>query len=174
MTSTPHYIGLKEFVEGFARTLSRAPLKPDYRNGEALRRWLVPVVKAYLADKLGQQDLPYELRQRRSRGKRVIDPFPVLGAAFAPDFTIDVADVPTLAILSTLANDEKTLATKIGSAVGQAIVLAHQYPAVISFVLHRGREEEYQRWPAKEIQLDLWSRHKVMLVIREQPLLGTS
>ncbi|MEE9199068.1 MAG: hypothetical protein V3U26_04655 [Dehalococcoidia bacterium] len=168
MTSNPHYIGLTEFVEDFARTLSRAPVKPRYRDREELRRWLVPVVKAYLADKLGQQEIPYHLWQRRSRGGRAIDSIPIFVAPFVPDLAVEVTQTPILAVLSTLIKDNRTLATKIGAAIGQAIILSHQYPAVISFVLHSVRREEYRLYLEREIQLDLWSRHKIKLVLRDQ------
>ena len=172
MTSNPRYIGLKEFVEDFARTLIRAPIKPEYKDGEELRRWLLPVVKDYLTAKLGQQDIPYNLRQRRSLRKKGVDTLPASGAGFAPDFAIEVTHLPILAILSTLIKDELTLATKIGSAIGQAIILSHQYPAVISFVLYNVQPLEYRLWLEKEIQLDLWSRHKIKLVLRDQARSG--
>ncbi|MFQ5875743.1 MAG: hypothetical protein ACE5JL_18350 [Dehalococcoidia bacterium] len=153
--------------------MTHAPLKPQYRGESSLRSWVTKVVKGYLADKLGPQDLPYDVWQRSSLEKQSLYPLPIFGTAFAPDLAIDVAEKPALAILATLVKDEPTLASRVGSAIGQAIVLSHQYPAVVSFVLLKVRQEEYQHWLAREIQLDLWSNHKVKLVLRDQSISAT-
>ncbi len=168
MTTPSHYIGLREFVEDLATLLSRAPLDTDYNNDGELCGWLGPVVKAYLANNLGQQNLSYDLWQRRSRKKKDVAPLTVFGCNFAPDFSIKVSGAPTLAVLSILVKDNRALPKRIGSAIGQAMVLSHQYPAVLSFVLHPGKQEEPYFLLEREIQLDLWSRHKVKLVLRDQ------
>ncbi|MFQ5933630.1 MAG: hypothetical protein ACE5KI_03195 [Dehalococcoidia bacterium] len=168
MVNGSYYIGLRELVEDFARMLSRAPLNPHYRSREALCRWMFPMIKLYLRAKLGEQELPYDLWRRDLRRKSGINPLTLFATDFAPDFSIDVTEVPTLAILTTLANDERAVPARIGSAIGQGIVLSHRYPAVISFVLYTAGEREHQRWVERELQMNLWSRHKVKLVLREQ------
>lgn len=166
MEEKPRYLGLTELVEEISHQLAWAPLKPNYRSKEGLKGTIASIVKEFLETKLRPLDLRYEVWQRRVEEEGGIEPLYVFGADFAPDLVIDIEDEPTLAIVLTLVKRDIDLPVKLGCAIGQALLYCHQYPAIITLVLHLGKGQEYKHWKDREIQQDLWSTHKIRLVFR--------
>jgi len=89
------------------------------------------------------------------------------GTDFWPDITIEVRELPTIAIEVKLAKRDNDLAESVASAIGKALIYSVQYSHVIAFVLDRTESDLRQHWFDSEIEDQLWENHRINLVIRQ-------
>lgn len=101
------------------------------------------------------------------RDKRKIKSVWAYGTDFRPDITVEVRELPTIAIEVKLAKRDNDLADSVGSAIGKALIYSVQYSYVIAFVLDRTESDLSQHWFDSEIEDRLWENHRISLVIRQ-------
>jgi hypothetical protein len=101
------------------------------------------------------------------RDKRKSKSIWAFGTDFCPAITVEVREMPTIAIEVKLAKRDGILADSVGAAIGQALLYSVQYAYVIAFVLDRTKSDLYKHWFDSEIEARLWDKHSIRLIIRQ-------
>ncbi len=163
MAEELRYLGAADFVDQLSNELLAASLKTEYRSEARLKADVIRAVRKFAQGKFGPLGLPYEI-QERAKG---LQPISIFGTDFCPDLAIEVTEFPAVAFVLKLVKGGGELESKVGSAIGQALIYSRYYPAVIAFVLNMESGETYKHWTDWELKADLWRKHKIRLIIRE-------
>ncbi len=165
MSDPAPYLGLNEVVQGICAALQQAPLRRTYPSHAALVEAVVQIVQGFLAQHLEPLSLEYRIWQAPAElDSSGIQPVYAFGIHFLPDLAVEVSSNPTLAFsIRQLRADP---CSQIRASIGEAMIYSHQYPAVIAFLhgLEQGEGVSYLR--DRAIGDNLWSSHKVRLLIR--------
>jgi hypothetical protein len=101
------------------------------------------------------------------RDRTKIKPVWAFGADFSPSITVEVGDLPTVAIEVRLASREDGTADPVGVAVGRALVYSLQYSYAVAFVLDRSGSHLHKHWLDSEIESRLWDNHRISVIVRQ-------
>ncbi|MFN3974915.1 MAG: hypothetical protein ACK4K2_06580 [Dehalococcoidia bacterium] len=166
--TTPHRLmGINDFAEELARTLLRAPLKDRYSDHEEFKRHLGSLLEAFLKESLDSSQTPYALWSGVAEpGGGGIIPTRAFGQSYIPDLVVDIAGRPTLAILARFVESRQEASDQLAEAIGKALILSAAYPAVFLFCYAPEGVVHPSGLMDREILMDLWSRHKVRVVLR--------
>ncbi|GBD10685.1 hypothetical protein HRbin23_00330 [bacterium HR23] len=166
--TTPHRLmGINDFVEELSRSLLRAPLKDRYADHEEFKRHLAALVEGFLKESLDTAQTPYALWSGVAEpGAQGIVPTRAFGQSFTPDLVVDIAGRPTLAILGRFVGSRRSAGDHLAEALGKALILSAAYPAVFVFCYAPQGAVHPSGLMDREILMDLWSRHKVRVVLR--------
>ncbi|MCS7207050.1 MAG: hypothetical protein NZ951_03835 [Dehalococcoidia bacterium] len=166
--TTPHRLmGINDFVEELARTLLRAPLRDRYSDHEEFKSHLKALMETFLKDSLASAQTPYAVWSGVAEpGAHGIVPTRAFGQTYIPDLVVDIAGRPTLAFLGRFLGNRRTAGDHLAEALGKALVLSAAYPAVFLFCYAPDGAVHPSGLMDREILLDLWSRHKVRVVLR--------
>jgi hypothetical protein len=126
-----------------------------------LRAAVAQVVRGFTEESLAPLNLHYHICDKEG-----LQPVLIFGADFYPDMVIEVGSFPAVAFILKLIGEELEL--KISSAIGQALLYSQHYTAVIALILGPEVGEPHKHWLDWEFKADLWRRHKIKLIIREQ------
>lgn len=151
-----------QIIDGLCEKLQDTEFE-DYNAEDELLLDIGDIVTEYINTELGE--LASVWVNARNRGK--IKSVWAYGTDFWPDITIEVRELPTIAIEVKLAKRDKGLAESIVSAIGKALIYSVQYSHVIAFVLDRTESDLRQHWFDSEIEDRLWENHRISLVIRQ-------
>ncbi len=168
MTELHRFMGISEFVEQVTRELAATPLRSSYPSRTALARQIAQPLSRLLAELLTPLTLPHRLWQgdiNLERGEWV-EPALVFGTEFTPDVVVEIADSPTLAVLTQPVRPGRDASRKVASALGEALLYSHLYPAVVVLLHRPGVDAEYKHLWDREIMNDLWRTHKIRLILR--------
>ena len=167
MSASPRYLGLNDFVEEVSKALLRAPLKERYESHDLLVQDVVQAVERSLKELLGASQVSYHVWQGVAEaGGQGIAPVEAFGNTFVADLVVDVAGKPTLALVVEMVEAPQEAPQKVSSALGEAFIQAHQYPAVLLLFYSPSGAVRVQDLLDRELSMDLWSLHKVRLVAR--------
>lgn len=167
MKKSQRFLGLNEFVEELSQHLAKVRLRSTYRSQTTLAKNLADATKKFLVRRLEPMKLDYFLYQRAGDPEETegIEPIIIFGTHLYPDFVIEVADSPTVAVCVELVKGVPQ-ADKVGAGLGRALACSYKYPAVISLIHHQGEAAEYMSLHNHEISADLWRGHKIRLLVR--------
>ena len=163
----PRYVGLNEMVEELSLKMKLTRFQGDRINQTNIVERLAQTSEQYLAEVLGRQGINYTI------WKEIAGPLGygiqtvlVLGNTFTPNFVINVASKPTLALCIRHIVPSPMSSYNISSAIGEAVIYSYHYPAVIVFLYLSDVERDFMRLLDREMTMGLWQTHKVKLVIR--------
>lgn len=159
-------MGAADFVEKLAEHLADAPLRRNYRSQASLERDLARQVAAFTRATLLPLGIPFGVWQEKASPPEEQDPVMAFGRDFRPHIAIEVAEIPTAALVVKLIKKEGESPAALGAALGQALIVGRLYPAILAFVLDRGQAKAEKHWWDRELRMELWSRYKIKLVIR--------
>lgn len=166
--TTPRYMGLNDFVEELSRLLLRAPLKPEYRDPSELVADVASAVRGFLQETLRPNHIGYDVWETVATPDGLgIVPTRAFGNVYTPSLVIDVAERPTVAFHLRRLADKAQASREITEALGTAIVYSQQYPAVILLLFCPHRVAEISGLLDREIVMELWSSHKIRLLLRQ-------
>lgn len=168
MTQLPQFLGINDFVDQVARELMAAPLRPAYRSRDTMARHVEQLLSRFLKRWLGPLNLTHRLWRGGidiERGEW-LEPAFVFGTEFTPDIVVDVGDSPTLALHTLPIRQGQAIGSRVASAIGEAVVYSHLYPAVLVLIQRTGEDVEYKHLQDREIMTDLWRSHKIRLLLR--------
>ena len=89
------------------------------------------------------------------------------GTDFCPAITVEVREMPTVAIEVKLAKRDGSLADSVAVAIGQALLYSVQYSYVIVFVLDRTNSDLYKHWFDSEVEARLLDNHEIRLIVSQ-------
>ena len=163
MNDPPRYLGLNELVQEICDALRQAPLKRTYPNQAALVDAVALVVDDILTRRLEPLHLKCSIWQGPAELDDIgIQPIRALGSHFIPDLVAEISSNPTLAF--TIRQLRANPSRQIRASIGEAVIYSHQYPAVIA-LLHGPRSQEINYLLDRAIIDNLWSSHKVRLLL---------
>ncbi len=135
----------------------------DYDAEDELLQDVGDIVTEYINTELGELASVWVGGRDKGKLKSVW----AYGADFWPHITIEVRDLPTVAIEVKLAKRDDGLGEAVTSALGKALIYSVQYSYVIVFVLDRAESDPRRHWFDSEIEDRLWENHRISLVIRQ-------
>jgi len=151
-----------QFIEGLCEGLEDTQFE-DYDGEPELVLDIGDIITEYINDTL--EEMANVCVRGRDKGKsKSIWAF---GTDFYPAITVDVREIPTVAIEAKLAKRNGNLADSIGAAIGQALLYSVQYSYVIAIVLDKTNSDLYKHWYDSEIEAQLWDNHGIRLIIRQ-------
>ena len=163
MEQSPRYLGLDELVDTVSRLLNRLPVGAGEDRKELASR-ITDGIKTLLQEHLGPGGIPFDVWQGKEGGAQ---PAHFFGADFYPDVAVDVAEQPTLALVLGCPGGRRGHQRELATALGQALVCSQQYPAVVLCIIgKRTKGKDYQQLLARELQMSLWSQHRIRIVLR--------
>lgn len=159
------YLGLNEFTEGLSQSLAQDSLKKSYAGKAALLQELKGRIEAFLQRSVLPLDLSYRVWDTVAENGEGMQPVTLFGAEFIPDLVIQVGGQPTVALRVELVGRSTDATVKLSEALGHALVYSLVYPAVILVLYQKGRRLDHGHLFDREIRLDLWRRHKVLVML---------
>ena len=161
------YLGFNDMVEELALKMKLTRFERDRINQANIVEQLAQTSQDYLSEVLGAQGIKYniwrEIAGPLADGIRTVLLF---GNTFVPNFVIDVAGKPTLALCIRHIVPNPMSSYNISAAIGEAMIYSYHYPAVIAFLYISDVERNHMRLLDREMTMGLWQTHKVKLVIR--------
>ena len=151
-----------QIIDGLCEKLENAEFE-DYDAKSELLPEVGDIVAEYINTELGE--LASVWVEGRDKGK--IKSVWAFGTDLWPDITVEVRELPTVAIEVKLAKRDNGLADPVTSAIGKALIYSAQYSYVIAFVLDRTKSDVYKHWFDSEIEARLWENHRIRLIIRQ-------
>lgn len=156
------HIDASQIIDGLCETLQDTEFE-DYNSESDLLLDIGEIVTEYINAELGE--LASVWVEVRDRGK--IKPVWAYGTDFWPNITVEVRDLPTIAIEVKLAKRDNGLAESVASAIGKALIYSVQYSHVVALVLDRTESDLRRHWFDSELEDRLWENHRINLVIRQ-------
>ena len=151
-----------QLIDGLCEKLQSIEFEDYDAEGELLLD-VGDIVTEYINTELGELASVWVEGRDKGRIKSVW----AYGADFWPDITIEVRELPTVAIEVKLAKRGDSVADSVTSAIGKALIYSVQYSYVIAFVLDRAESDLRRHWFDSEIETRLWESHRIRLIIRQ-------
>lgn len=149
-------------VDGLCDKLQETEFE-DYDSGKELLAGIAEVVKEFISTELGEWASVWVNGKDKGKIRSVW----AYGADFWPDMTVEVRELPTIAISVRVAKRGEDLAEALASAVGNSMIHSVQYSYSIALVLDRTDSDPRQHWFDSEIEERLWTDHRISLVVRQ-------
>ncbi len=149
-------------VDGLCDKLQETEFE-DYDSDKELLAGVGDLVKEFISTELGEWASVWVNGQDKGKIRSVW----AYGADFWPDMTVEVRELPTIAISVRVAKRGEDLAKALTSAVGNSMIHSVQYSYSIALILDRTDSDPRQHWFDSEIEERLWTDHRISLVVRQ-------
>ena len=156
------HLDAARIIDGLCERLQDTELE-DYNAQDELLLDVGDIVTEYINNELGELASVWVKGRDKGKSKSIW----AYGTDFWPDITIEVRQLPTIAIEVELAKRDNGLAELVASAIGRTLIYSVQYSHVIAFVLDRTESDLGKHWFDSEIEDRLWENHRISLVIRQ-------
>ena len=156
------HLDAAQIIDGLCEKLQDTELE-GYDTEDELMADIGDIITDHIHSELGELAYVWVKAGARGKTKSVW----AYGTDFWPDITVEVRELPTIAIEVKLAKRDNDLAESVASAIGKALVYSVQYSNVIAFVLDRTESDLRQHWFDSEIEDQLWENHRINLVVRQ-------
>ena len=156
------HLDAAQIIEGLCERLQDTEFE-DYDAEDELLLDVGDIVTEYINNELGELASVWVKGRGKGKSKSVW----AYGTDFWPDITIEVRQLPTIAIEVKLAKRDNGLAESVASAIGKALIYSVQYSHAVAFVLDRTESDLGKHWFDSEIEDRLWEDHRIILVIRQ-------
>jgi len=154
------HLDATQIIEGLCERLQDTEFE-DYNSQDELLLDIGDIVKEYIHSGLGEFASVCVRGKDKGKSKSVW----AYGTDFWPDITVEVRELPTIAIEVRLAKKDNGLAESVASAIGKALIYSVQYSHCIAFVLDRTESDLGKHWFDSEVEDRLWDNHRISLVI---------
>ncbi len=149
-----------KIIDGLSNKLLDTQFE-DYNEEEDLVAEVGELVKEFINTGLGEWASVWVNGKDKGKIRSVW----AYGADFWPDITVEVRELPTIAIAVRVARRGEDLAEALVSAVGSSMIHSVQYSYSIALVLDRTDSDPRQHWFDGEIEERLWVNHRISLVV---------
>lgn len=150
---------INQFIDDLCERLENIEFE-DYDKESELVRDIGDVIAEYTSATL--EEMARVSVRGQDKGK--INSIWAFGTDFCPAVSVDLKEVPTVALEVKLAKRDDNLANSVGSAIGQALLYSVQYSHVIVFILDRSNSDLYKHWFDSEIETRLWDNYGIRLI----------
>jgi len=154
------HLDATQIVEGLCEMLQDTEFG-DYNAEDALLLDIGNIVADYIGSALGEFASVSIKGKDKGKSKSVW----AYGTDFWPDISVEVRELPAIAIEVKLAKRDSILADSVASAIGKTVVYSAQYSHSIAFVLDRTESDLGKHWFDSDIEDRLWDNHRVSLVV---------
>lgn len=149
-----------QFIDALCETMENTAFE-DYDKESALLQDIGDVITEFVKATL--EEMAHVTVRGQEKGKS--NSIWAFGTDFCPAISVNLKEVPTIAIEVKLAKRDDNLASIVGSAIGQALLYSVQYSHVIVFILDRSNSDLYKHWFDSEIEARLWDNHGIRLIL---------
>lgn len=153
---------INQFIDALCETLENTAFE-DYDKEAELLQDAGDVVTEFVKATLEEMARIQVRGQEKGKSNSIW----AFGTDFYPGISVDLKEVPTVALEIKLARRDDNLANLIGSAIGQALLYSVQYSHVIVFILDRSNSDLYKHWFDSEIEARLWDNHGIRLIFSQ-------
>ena len=153
---------ISQFIDDLCERLENIEFG-DYDKESELLKDVGNVITEYINTTLEEMAQVWVRGQNKGKNNSIW----AFGTDFYPAISIDLREVPTIALEIKMAKRDDNLADSIGTAIGQALMYSAQYSHVIVLVLDRTNSDLYKHWFDSEIEAQLWDNHAIRLIISQ-------
>ena len=153
---------INQFIDALCETLENTAFE-DYDKEAELLQDTGDVITEYVKATLEEMARVWVRGQDKGKSNSIW----AFGTDFCPAISVDLKEVPSIALEVKLAKRDDNLANLVGSAIGQALLYSVQYSHVIVFILDRSNSDLYKHWFDSEIEARLWDNHGIRLIFSQ-------